>query len=365
MMNSARTLSRLQRARDLGVLIGDLPPGHLNAITDVSGVKVGQVTLIEASDIRTGVTAIIPHPGNLYQEKVPAAIAIGNGYGKLIGYTQVEELGELETPLILTNTLSVPVAAAALIEYTLQQPGNEGVISVNPVVGETNDGCLNNIRTRYITETNISAAIAAASDGPVAEGAVGAGTGTICLGYKGGIGSSSRVVGISSDKYNLGVLVQTNFGGNLEISGVPVGRELATVSLENVSAENESGSCMIALATDAPLDARQLARLARRAFIGLGRTGGIMANGSGDYAIAFSTAPAVRITSQPTQSLHQINLLYDKFLTPFFQAVIESTEEAILNSLFAAITVTGYAGHRATALPVEDVVEVLKCFNRL
>ncbi|MBC8401220.1 MAG: P1 family peptidase [Candidatus Marinimicrobia bacterium] len=365
MINLDRTLSRLQRTRDIGVRIGELPPGPLNAITDVSGVKVGQVTLVQGSDIRTGVTAIISHPGNLYQEKVPAAIAIGNGYGKLIGYTQVEEFGELETALVLTNTLSAPVAAAALIEYTLQQPGNEDVISVNPVVGETNDGYLNNIRARYITETRISAAITAASDGPVDEGAVGAGTGTVCLGFKGGIGTASRTVEIETLSYTLGVLVQTNFGGNLEIAGVPVGRELATVSVENGSAKNESGSCMIVLATDAPLDARQLTRLARRAFIGLGRTGGIMANGSGDYAIAFSTTPAVRITSQPTQSLRRINLLYDKFLTPFFQAVIESTEEAILNSLFAAITVTGYTGHKATALPLEDVVEVLKRFNRL
>ncbi len=365
MINSDRTLSRLQRVRDLGVRIGELSPGPRNAITDVSGVKVGQVTLIEGSDIRTGVTAIIPHPGNLYQEKVPAAIAVGNGFGKMVGYMQVEEFGELETPLILTNTLSVPVAAAALIEYTLQQPGNEDVISVNPVVGETNDGVLNNIRACFIQKSHVLKALGKSKSGPVDEGTIGAGTGTVCLGFKGGIGTASRTVEIETLGYTLGVLVQTNFGGNLEISGVPVGQELAKVSAENGSAKNESGSCMIVLATDAPLDARQLTRLARRAFIGLGRTGGIMANGSGDYAIAFSTAPAVRITSQPTQSLHQINLLYDKFLTPFFQAVIKSTEEAILNSLFAAITVTGYTGHKATALPVEDVVEVLKRFNRL
>ena len=354
MMNSAKTLSRLQRARDLGIRIGGLSPGPLNAITDVSGVKVGQVTLIVGSDIRTGVTAIIPHPGNLYQEKVPAAIAIGNGYGKLIGYTQVEELGELETPLVLTNTLSAPVAAEALIDYTLNQPGNENVISVNPVVGETNDGVLNDIRACFIQKSHVLKALGKAKSGPVDEGTVGAGTGTICLGYKGGIGSSARIVGIGSDEYTLGVLVQTNFGGQLRINRDPVGR-----NFEPSDSENDTGSCMIVVATDAPLSAHNLKRLARRAFIGLGRTGGIMSNGSGDYAVAFSTAQDLRIKPAVAAHLTTSTVLRNESLNPLFQAVIDTTEEAILNSLLRAKTLTGYKNSHIDVLPIDLVREVL------
>ncbi len=286
------------RCRDLGIKIGVLETGPYNAITDVKGVQVGHLTLIAGDSIRTGVTTILPHDGNLYQEKVPAAIYVANGFGKLMGYTQVEELGELETPIILTNTLSVPVAAEALIDYMLQMEGNERVQSVNPVVGETNDGWLNDIRGRHIHKKHIRQAIDSAAEGPVAEGAVGAGTGTICFGFKGGIGTASRQLPRSKGGYTIGVLVQTNFGGALQIAGIPIGEE---VKGRKTAQENPDGSCMIVVAVDAPLDSRNLKRLPDEPFWGLGRTGGVSSNGSGEYVIAFSTAREVRISTRTAE----------------------------------------------------------------
>ncbi|MFH1852117.1 MAG: P1 family peptidase [Candidatus Neomarinimicrobiota bacterium] len=349
------------RQRDLGLKIGGLPTGPLNSITDIPGVTVGHYTAILGEDVRTGATAILPHGGNLFQEKVPAAIAVGNGFGKLIGFTQVEELGQIETPIILTNTLSAPIAAAALIDYTLNQPGNETVRSVNPVVGETNDGRLNNIRRRYLREEHFSAAIAAAGIGSVAEGSIGAGTGTVCLGFKGGIGTASRVVRIAGEQYALGVLVQTNFGGSLQIVGIPVGQEIPGLQIN----DDFAGSCMIVVATDAPLLDRQLKRLVRRTFLGMGQTGGIMAHGSGDYAIAFSTAETLRMPRQPEAAISRIAVLRDEFMNPLFKSVIDATEEAILNSLVAASTITGYKNFTAPALPLEQVKQVLKKYNRI
>ena len=276
----------IKRARDYGIRFGVLPTGPFNAITDVPGVRVGQVTLQQGSAIRTGVTAIIPHQGNLFQQKSPAAIYIGNGFGKLTGYSQVDELGTLETPIVLTNTLSVPTAADALIDYTLSQPGNEQVRSVNAVIGETNDGFLNDIRGRHVTRQHVLDALTQAKPGQVEEGNVGAGTGTVCFGFKGGIGTASRKLPVSLGSYTVGVLVQTNFGGVLQIAGVPVGVALGRYSFK----ENLDGSCMMVVLTDAPLDARNLKRLAKRAFMGLAQTGGIASNGSGDYVIAVSTA---------------------------------------------------------------------------
>lgn len=348
------------RCRDLGITIGVMETGGYNAITDVAGVKVGHFTLISDDSIRTGVTAILPHVGNLYQEKVPAAIYVANGFGKLMGYTQVEELGELETPIILTNTLSVPVAAEAVIDYTLQMKGNEKIQSVNPVVGETNDGWLNDIRGRHIRKEHIRQAIDSATEGPVAEGAVGAGTGTVCFGFKGGIGTASRRLPRNKGGYTIGVLVQTNFGGVLQIAGIPIGEEL---KVRKVTPENPDGSCMIVVATDAPLDSRNLKRLAKRAILGLGRTGGISSNGSGEYVIAFSTAKEVRISPPATEKLLSQQILRNEEMSPLFQAVIEATEEAILNSLFAATGVSGYRGHRVERIPIPQVVELLRKHN--
>jgi len=351
-----------KRVRDYGIKTGILQPGPNNAITDVKGVKVGHCTLIKGESIRTGVTAILPHPGNIFQQKVPAAIFVANGFGKLAGYTQVEELGNIETPIILTNTLSVPTAADALIDYTFSFEENKDVRSVNPVVGETNDGWLNDIRGRHIKNEHVLEAIKNASGGVVEEGTVGAGTGTICFGFKGGIGTASRVLPESLGGYTVGVLVQTNFGGVLQIAGVPVGVELNKYYLKdklNPSSEDSDGSCMIVVMTDAPLDARNLKRLAKRAILGLAKTGGIVSNGSGDYVIAVSTAENLRIPYTFT-SFKESKVLSNDAMSPLFLAVNEATEEAILNSMFTAVSVSGKDGHRIDALPVQKVIEILK-----
>lgn len=356
--------AQVKRVREHGIEIGVMTPGKHNAITDVPGVRVGHKTMITGEQMRTGVTAIIPHGGNVFQQKVPAAIYIGNGFGKLAGYSQVKELGNIETPIILTNTLSVPVAANALISYTLSQKGNEEVQSVNAVVGETNDGWLNNIRGRYIREEDVLAALENSSGGPVQEGNVGAGTGTVCFGYKGGIGTSSRVLPKSLGGYTVGVLVQTNFGGNLEINGVPVGKALNRFPYKD-AIEKSDGSCMIVVITDAPLDARNLERLAKRAMLGLAKTGGIAANGSGDYVIALSTAPQNFVEHTSNGMIHKQEFLRNDNITPLFMATIEATEESILNSLFKAETMKGKDGHIAEALPIEKVIELMKKNNRI
>lgn len=356
--------TQAQRLRDHGVKIGVIPTGQWNAVTDVPGVTVGQVTLEAADLIRTGVTAILPHAGNIFQQKVPGAIYIGNGFGKLAGYSQVEELGNIETPILLTNTLSVPTAADALIDYTLAQPGNETVRSVNPVVGETNDGSLNDIRGRHVTKEHVIAAILDAKTGPVTEGNVGAGTGTVCFGFKGGIGTASRRLPAQSGGYTVGVLTQTNFGGNLQIAGVPVGQELGKYYLKDQLQDSADGSCMIVVATDAPLDARNLKRLAKRAMLGLAKTGGIASNGSGDYVIAFSTAETLRIPYQTEGPLLSGEVLHNDYMSPLFMATIEATEEAILNSLFAAKTTTSN-GRTIEALPLEWVLEILRRYGQL
>lgn len=356
-----------KRAREYGIKIGILEPGPYNAITDVRGVRVGHCTLIKGDNIRTGVTAILPHGNNIFQEKVPAAIYIGNGYGKLTGYSQVEELGNIETPIILTNTLSVPTAANAIIDYTLSFNENWDVRSVNPVVGETNDGSLNDIQGRHIQTSHVLAAIKNATAGPVEEGTVGAGTGTTCFGFKGGIGTSSRVLPESLGGYTVGVLVQTNFGGVLQINGVPVGEELGTYYFKNHlhPSNQESGSCMMVVMTDAPLNTRNLKRLAKRALLGLGRTGGILSNGSGDYVIAASTAKHLRVPYKSSSPLREIKVLGNSAMSPLFLAVIEATEEAILNSLFTATPVKGKDDYKAEAIPIKKVLEILKKYNRI
>lgn len=348
---------------EFGLNAGVLQRGRTNAITDVGGVRVGHVTLIEGDDVRTGVTAILPHAGNIFREKVPAAIHVGNGFGKLAGYTQVEELGNLETPVVLTNTLAVPAACQGIIQYILSLPGNEEVRSVNPVVGETNDGFLNNIRKFSVTPDHVIAAIRAASGARPDEGSVGAGTGTVCFGFKGGIGTSSRIIPEKPGGYTVGVLVQTNFGGVLQINGVPVGKELGTYYLKDETrTDSPDGSCMIVVATDAPLDARNLERLAARAMLGLARTGGISSNGSGDYVIAFSTHPEVRI-SHGTTSPVNMPLLPNDAMSPLFLAVIEATEEAIYRSLFTAKEITGWQGHRVPVLPVQEVMMIMERYR--
>jgi D-aminopeptidase len=353
------------RSSDLGLKVGILPTGPLDAITDVAGVAVGHTTIIRGDNIRTGVTAVLPHPGNLYREKVPGAIFVGNGFGKLAGSTQVEEMGDIETPILLTSTTSVPLVADALITYMLALPGNQDVLSINPVVGETNDGYLSDIRGRHITPDDVFATIKTAKSGPVEEGAVGAGTGTVAFGWKGGIGTSSRHLRTNLGGYTVGVLVQTNFGGVLTIAGAPVGQELGQYYLRNElqqpanTKDKADGSCMIVVATDAPLDARNLKRLAARALLGLARTGTSASNGSGDYAIAFSTAPQVRIHANDKAPTRTAEVMTNDAMSPLFQAVIESTEEAIYNSMFKATTVTGN-GHTVEALPIEKTVEILK-----
>jgi D-aminopeptidase len=345
--------------RDYGFSIGVLPPGQDNSITDVSGVLIGHFTLNKDKNIRTGVTAIIPHPGNIFMEKVPAAVYVANGFGKLTGSTQIQELGNIETPIILTNTLSVPVAAEALIEYSLKK--NENIRSVNPVVGETNDGYLNDIRGLHIKKRHVIAAIENASSNKVLQGSIGAGTGTVCFGYKGGIGTSSRKLPANMNSYTVGVLVQTNFGGILQIDGVPVGEELNQYYLAD-NLKQADGSCMIIVATDAPLDSRNLLRLAKRSMLGLAHTGGISSNGSGDYVIAFST---VNIIPHRSDSMvHSIKTLRNDQMSSLFLAVIEATEEAILNSLFTSKTTTGCKDRKIEALPVVKVMKIMKKYNR-
>jgi D-aminopeptidase len=355
------TFAQQQRARGYGIEIGVLQPGEFNAITDVKGVKVGHTTLHIGDSIRTGVTTILPHAGNIFQEKVPAAIYIGNGFGKLAGYSQVKELGNIETPIILTNTLSVPTASDALITYTLGLAGNEQVRSINPIVGETNDGYLNDIRGRHVKQQHVIEAITNAKTGPVAEGNIGAGTGTVCFGYKGGIGTASRVVPKRFGGYTVGVLVQTNFGGVLEINGVPIAKELK--SYPKSFRYDVDGSCMIIIMTDAPLDARNLERMAKRAMLGLAKTGGIASNGSGDYVIAVSTAEQNRIPYTNNSLVAKTETLRNDAISPLFLATIEATEEAIINSLFTAKTTLGRDGHRIEALPVEQVLKIIEVYQ--
>jgi D-aminopeptidase len=352
------------RIRDFGIEPGILNPGSWNAITDVTGVKVGHKTLIGGDSVRTGVTVVIPHEGNLFQKKVPAAVCVGNGFGKALGFTQVVELGNLETPIALTNTLGVFTAAEALLTYTLALPGNSGVRSVNPVAGETNDGWLNDIRGRHLQESDVLEALTGASSGPIEEGNVGAGTGTLCLGFKGGIGTSSRVLPVDKGGYTVGVLVQTNFGGILAIDGAPVGKELKNHYMAQQVDHKIDGSCMIIIATDAPLSARNLERLARRSFLALGRVGSFMSNGSGDYAIAFSTSPQRRIANDPELPVESRAELGNDFISPLFLAVVEATEEAIYNSLFMAEDMTGYLGRFMPALPLEETLEILDRLGR-
>jgi D-aminopeptidase len=352
------------RLRDLGVEVGIFRTGTLNAITDIPGVRVGQVTLKEGNDVRTGVTAVLPHGGNLFREKVPAAVYVGNGFGKLLGVTQVEELGQIETPILLTNTLSVWDVADGIVDYMLALPGNENVRSINPVVGETNDGGLNDIRGRHVKREHAVEAIRAATSGPVAEGCVGAGAGTICFGWKGGIGTSSRVLPPSLGGFSVGVLVQTNYGGVLDIAGVPIGKELGRYSFRNQLNYPGDGSCMMVIATNAPLNSHQLKRLAKRATLALGRTGSSMSNGSGDYIIAFSTAAEVRIRIDANK-MQQVPRLGEDDVSPLFQAVVEATEESIYNSLLKATSVKGYGGREIEALPIEKVKDLLKKYGKL
>ncbi|TDK23290.1 S58 family peptidase [Luteimonas aestuarii] len=351
------------RARDAGVVVGTLPPGPRNAIVDVPGVRVGHATVVEGDAIRTGVTAIVPHGGDLFRDRVPAAIVVGNGFGKLLGVTQVQELGELETPILLTGTLGVWRVADALVDWQLALPGNENVRSLNPVVGETNDGFLNDIRARRVDGDHVRAALAAATTEDVQEGSVGAGTGTIAFGWKGGIGTSSRRLGDDAGGHTVGVLVQSNYGGRLTIAGVPVGddlpdpQSLVARAGAGVPPATGDGSIMIVVATDAPLDDRLLRRLATRALAGLARTGASMSNGSGDYVIAFSTAPTAR--RAPLSPRHALELLSNEAMAPLFVAVAEATEEAIVNSMFRATTVSGHRG-TVPALPLDRVLPLLR-----
>jgi D-aminopeptidase len=352
------------RARDLGVAPGTLEPGPLNAITDVEPVRVGHSTIVADDDVRTGVTAILPHGGNLFQDKVAGAVFVGNAFGKLAGSTQVNELGTIETPIVLTNTLSVGIAMDAVVRYTLAEAGNDQVRSVNALVGETNDGGLNDIRGLHVTREHVLQAIKSARNGPVAEGSVGAGTGTICYGWKGGIGTASRKLrstAAAPGGYTVGVLAQTNFGGNLTIAGVPVFRMVQPPARRESGADalkRDDGSCMLVVATDAPLDARGLERLAARAVFGLGRTGSAYSNGSGDFAIAFSTSPEMRSRFNDAAPRTR-QVLPPDATSPLFEAALEATEEAVYNSLFQATTVRSRFG-TAEAIPVERVRELVK-----
>jgi D-aminopeptidase len=353
------------RAREAGITFGILSTGPLNAITDVAGVKVGQVTIVEGTSIRTGVTAILPHGGNLYQDKVPAGFAVGNAYGKFMGSTQVKELGEIETPILLTNTLNVPEAAAGTVEWTLRQPGNEQVRSVNAVVGETNDGYLNDIRARRVKPSDTIAAIEGARTGPVQEGSVGAGTGTIAFGWKGGIGTSSRKLPASLGGWTVGVLVQTNYGGVLQVAGTPVGQKLGKYFLKDeLSKASGDGSCIVVIATDAPLSDRNLERLAHRGLLGIARTGSPMTNGSGEYAIAFSTNADVRRTAERRAKPSAIVDLPNDQVSPLFEAAVEAAEEAAINSMFAATSMDGDQGHHVDALPADDVLKLYRSTRR-
>ncbi|MGN6154916.1 MAG: DmpA family aminopeptidase [Sphingomicrobium sp.] len=361
---SASAADHRPRAREAGIMIGILPPGPLNAITDVAGVKVGQVTIVEGANIRTGVTAILPHGGNLYQDKVPAGFSVGNAYGKFMGSTQIQELGEIETPIVLTNTLNVPEAAAGIVEWTLKQPGNEQVRSVNAIVGETNDGTLNDIRARRVRPADAIAAIELAKTGPVEEGAVGAGTGTIAFSWKGGIGTSSRQLPASLGGWTVGVLVQTNYGGVLQVGGVPVGQALGQYYLKDeLSKASGDGSCIVVIATDAPLSDRNLERLAHRGLLGIVRTGSPMTNGSGEYAVAFSTNADVRRTPERRAKPSTIVDLPNDQMSPLFEAAVEAAEEAAINSLFAATPMDGNGRH-IDALPVDQVVKLYKRAHR-
>jgi len=364
------------RAREIGLKVGILDVVPHNAITDVAGVRVGQTTLIRGDDVRTGVTAVLPHAGNLFREKVPGAVFVGNGFGKLMGSTQVNELGEVETPILLTSTLNVPRVADALLDYMLALPGNEDVRSINPLVAETNDGTLNDIRGRHVGHAEVLAALKQAKAGPVEEGSVGAGTGTVAFGFKGGIGTSSRRLPPRLGDWTVGVLVQANFGGVLTIGGAPVGQELGRWYLQNELREPKpkqhedraDGSVIIVIATDAPLDSRNLRRLAARSMLGLGRTGSSASNGSGDYAIAVSTAPGlrIRVPAEPRTAFQprELRLLGNEAMSPLFQAVIEATEEAVYNALFKATTITG-RGREVEALPLERTLAVLRKYGAL
>lgn len=366
LLSNFSIFAQKKRARDYGIEIGVLRTGKLNAITDVAGVKVGQVTFHQPDGVHTGVTAILPHDKNIFQNKIPAAIHIGNGFGKLAGYSQVEELGNIETPIVLTNTLSVSTASAAIIDFTFQSPENKDVRSVNPIVGETNDGGLNDIRRRFITKEHVLEALKNAQTGPVEEGNVGAGAGTVCFGFKGGIGTSSRILPKSKGGYTVGVLVQSNFGGVLQVNGVPIGIELKKHKFSKIDeAYKDDGSCMIVVLTDAPLSAKNLKRLAARAMLGLGRTGGMAANGSGDYVIAASTAEDLRIAHNSDSMYETFKVLRNNDLDLLFEAVIEATEEAIINSLFAAETLTGFENTKVEALPIDKTLEILKKYNRV
>ena len=356
-MVSAQTHKTL---REWGFPTGIFETGQYNAITDVPGVTVGHVTLIEGDSVRTGVTAIVPHQGDIFRQKVPAAIHVGNGFGKLAGATQVRELGNIETPVILTNTLSVAAGIEGAVRYTLMQPGNERENSVNAIVGETNDGRLNDTRGMHVTPQMVIDAINKAHGGPVEQGNVGAGTGTICFGFKGGIGTSSRVLPESLGGYTIGVLVQTNYGGILEIDGVQVGQKLQKHDFINHvrKTENVDGSCMMVVITDAPLDSRNLERVAKRAMMGMAKTGGIASNGSGDYVIALSVAPENLIDSKAKMVTSTV--LANGEMSSIFAATIEATAEALWNSLFMADSMTGRNGYHVDALPVEQVLEMLR-----
>lgn len=363
--NSTEATAQKKTIREYGFPIGIFDTGKNNAITDVPGVTVGQVTCIEGDSIRTGVTAIIPHQGNIFRNKIPAAIYAGNGFGKLAGVTQVHELGNIETPIVLTNTLNVAAGIDGLITYTLQQPGNENVRSVNAVVGETNDGGLNKIQQRYVTPEIVLQALANAKPGPVEQGCVGAGTGTVAFNFKGGIGTSSRVLPKSLGGYTIGVIVQSNYGGILEIDGVQVGQKLNEYSFKNhviPQAKTADGSCMMVVITDAPIDARNLERVAKRAMMGLAKTGGIASNGSGDYVIALSVAPENLI--KDGKKMHTQTVLDNGEMSSIFAATIEATAEALWNSMFMAETTKGYKGKVVEALPVEKVLEMLKDRNK-
>ena len=364
------------RARDIGLSPGILDPGPENAITDIPGVLVGQVTIIEADHIRTGVTAILPHGGNLFQEKVPGAVHIGNAFGKLAGSTQVVELGTIETPIVLTNTLSVWDAARAVVTYTLGLPGNGDVRSVNPLVGETNDGFLNDIRGLHVKESHVHEAIRGAAAGPVAEGAVGAGTGTSAFGWKGGIGTSSRRLPASLGGYTVGVLVQSNYGGVLSMDGIPVGQELDRYYLRDQvrgsgdaggrdAQDNPDGSIMMVVGTDAPVRSLGLTRLGRRVMLGLSRTGATSSHGSGDFVIAFSSAESLRSGFRSDSPTEEGAVLRGDRLSPLFQAAIEATEEAVYNSMLKATTVTGRNGNTREAISIDDLLEAGRKYNRL
>ncbi len=351
------------RARDFGIEPGILTPGKWNAITDVKGVSVGHTTLITGDSIRTGVTVVRPHPGNVFQQKVPAAVYVGNGFGKAIGFTQIEELGNIESPIALTNTLNVWQVADALAGYVLGQPGNEAVRSVNVVVGETNDGWLNDIRGRHVQKEHVRQALENARSGIVAEGCVGAGTGTRALGFKGGIGTASRVLPKDKGGYTVGVLVQSNFGGILAINGAPVGEELNNYYMAEDVPYVVDGSCMIIIATDAPLSARNLKRLAKRSYLAFGRVGSFSSNGSGDYSIAFSTHPGLRIPYQTSDTAMAIPQLRNEAMSPLFLAVVEATEEAIYNTLFMATDMTGQKGRTMKALPIAETLKILDKYH--